>query len=478
MKKVIALILTLTLLIGSLTACKKKEKPETPDDGNVNVVEPGVQEPEEPEEPKELTGKLIVWSFTNELQAHTLAFQEANPGVEVEYTEISMNSGEYQVKVKAAAGTDEVPDCVALEAAFVREWVESDLLLDLSDLLPKAEALEVYQNTIDVGTYDGEVRAFSYQSTPGAVFYRRSLAKEYFGTDDPVEIQNLMSDMTKFEAMAQTVKEKSNGDTYMVSSSGDFMNLFYANREQPWVVDGKLTIDPKVDQLMDIAKTFREKGYESQATQWEEGWFAGMNDSLADASGNPKQVFCYFLPTWGLPYTLMPNAGDTAGDWACINGPLPYQWGGTWVGAMKDAKNVETAKAFVEFVALNEQNLTNWATGVYTNDYLKAIDPSIGDSLEQGPGDFVCSKKVVDAIIPVFDDSEASSFLAGQNSYKGFAEAAKNVSARLIQGTDDAIQNAFNDPLTNYITGSASKEEAIQQFKDAVQSELPEIDVN
>ncbi|HHT98239.1 MAG TPA: carbohydrate ABC transporter substrate-binding protein, partial [Clostridiales bacterium] len=354
MKKVIALILTLTLLIGSLTACKKKVEPETPDDGGkVDVVEPGVETPETPEEPKELTGKLIVWSFTNELQAHTLAFQEAHPGVEVEYTEISMNSGEYQVKVQAAAGTDEVPDCVALEAAFVREWVESDLLLDLSDLLPKAEALDVYQNTIDVGTYDGEVRAYSYQSTPGAVFYRRSLAKEYFGTDDPVEIQNLMSDMDKFEAMAQVVKEKSGGDTYMVSSSGDFMQLFYANRENPWVVDGKLVIDPKVEELMDLAKTFREKGYESQATQWEEGWFAGMNDSLADASGNAKQIFSYFLPTWGLPYVLMTNAGDTAGDWACINGPLPYQWGGTWVGAMKNAKNVETAKAFVEFVTLN-----------------------------------------------------------------------------------------------------------------------------
>ena len=55
---------------------------------------------------------------------------------------------------------------------------------------------------------------------------------------------------------------------------------------------------------VEIAKLFRDEGYEAQAGQWQEGWFAGMNDSLVDAEGNAKQVFSYFLPTWGLPYVL------------------------------------------------------------------------------------------------------------------------------------------------------------------------------
>ena len=52
--------------------------------------------------------------------------------------------------------------------------------------------------------------------------------------------------------------------------------------------------------------------------------YAGMNDTLQDAEGNPKQVFSYFLPTWGLPYVLSPNAttadksSTTVGDWAMI----------------------------------------------------------------------------------------------------------------------------------------------------------------
>jgi len=326
------------------------------------------------------------------------------------------------------------------------------------------------------------------------MFYRRSLAKEYFGTDDPATIQELVSDMSKFEGAAKVVKEKSGGNTYMVCSAGDFANLFYSNRETPWVVDGKLVIDPKIDQLFETAKSFRHNGYEAQAIQWQEGWFAGMNDSLVDAKGNPKQVFCYLLPTWGLPYVLMTNAApkevkeegsdtsktvgkDTTGDWACINGPMPYQWGGTWIGALEDAENLDLAKEFIKFSTLDADTLKNWALGVYTNDYLKKIDPTIGDKLAQGPGDFVSSRKVVEEIISNFDDAETSKFLAGQNSYKGFADAAPRISLKLIQGSDDAIQRSLNDPLENYAAGTATKDEAIKQFKDAVRSAVPDVTV-
>lgn len=432
-----------------------------------------------------------IWSFTDEIKTFALAFQEKHPEIKVEYTMIPMTNGEYQTKLKAALQTGDVPDVMGLEASFVREYVESDYLADLSGLLPKATELGTYQFTIDIGSFEGKTKAFSYQATPGAMFYRRSLAKKYFGTDDPVKIQELVSDMTKFEAAAKVVKEKSSGNTYMVASNGDFQNLFFANREKPWVVDGKLTIDPQVDKLMDLAKVFRQSGYEAQATQWQEGWFAGMNDSLADAKGNKKQVFSYLLPTWGLPYVLMTNAivkdntdktakvgKDTSGDWACINGPMPYQWGGTWIGALKDAKNLDLAKQFVEFCTLNKDTLKNWALGTYTNEYLKKIDPTIGDKLAQGPGDFVSSSKVVEEITPQFDNAETTKFLAGQNSFKGFAAAAPNISLKLLQATDDAIQRALNDPINNYASGKATKEQAIKQFKDAVKSAIPDVSVD
>ncbi|MBI5952856.1 MAG: carbohydrate ABC transporter substrate-binding protein [Chloroflexi bacterium] len=428
-------------------------------------------------------GKTIlnVWSFTTEINTMAIAFEATHPDVDVVYTMIPMTNGEYQTKVKAAAGTADSPDVVALEAAFVKEWVESDLLADLSELLPLTEQLKTYPAVVEVGTYDGIAKAFSYQATPGAFFYRRSLAKECLGSDDPAEVQKMVADMDKFVETAAKIKACGTGDYYTVGTAGELFNPFLANREQPWVVDGNLVIDPMVEEYIKFAKLMRDEGYESGANQWTEGWFAGMNDTLKAADGTPKKVFSYFLPTWGLPYVLSPNAkskdgaNDTSGDWAMINGPLSYQWGGTWVGVLDGSPNSELGKEFVKFVALDEENLTNWATGVYTNEYLKAIDPTVPEDQKQAAGDFVSSQVVVEKITSSFDNSTLADFLGGQNSYGAFAAAAPSVSGKLMQGSDDAIQRALNDPRDAYLGGTMTEAEMWQAWLDAVANEFPDL---
>jgi ABC-type glycerol-3-phosphate transport system substrate-binding protein len=418
---------------------------------------------------------LNVWSFTNEIRTMAVAFEGRYPDVDVVYTMIPMTDGEYQTKLKASIGTADVPDVVALEAAFVKEWVEADFLADLNDLLPLTEELQTYPAVVQVGTDNGVTKGFSYQATPGGFFYRRSIAEECLGTSDPAEVQAMVADLETFTATAQTIKDCSNGDYYMVGTSAALFNPFLANRAQPWVVDDTLVIDPKIEQFVDFAKLFRDEGYESQAAQWSEGWFAGMSDTLVDANGTPKRIFSYFLPTWGLPYVLVPNSGDTGGDWALINGPLAYQWGGTWVGAMADSPNLELAKEFIKFVALDEENLTNWALGVYTNDYLAAIDPEVPEDQAQAPGDFVSSQVVVEKITPEFDGSELSAFLGGQNNYRAFGQAAPNVNGALLTGSDDAIQRSFQSALEQYLQDQVTKDEMWQLWLDNVRSEFPEL---
>jgi ABC-type glycerol-3-phosphate transport system substrate-binding protein len=433
--------------------------------------------------PTELEGTLNVWSFTNEIKTMAIAFQGKHPKVKVVYTMIPMTNGEYQTKVKAASGTADSPDVVALEAAFVKEWVEADLLANLNDLVPLTEKLKTYPAVVQVGTFDGVTKGFSYQATPGAFFYRRSIAKECLGTDDPAAVQAMVADMTKFIDTAAKIKACGTGDYFTVGTGGELFTPFLANRSQPWIVDGKLVIDPKIVEYVHFAKLMRDKGYESGATQWTEGWFAGMNDTLKDAAGTPKKVWSYFLPTWGLPYVLSPNStpksggAGTGGDWAMINGPLSYQWGGTWVGALKSSPSSELAKEFVKFVALDEENLTNWATGVYTNEYLKAIDPETPEDQLQAAGDFVSSQIVVEKITSSFDKSTLATFLGGQNSYGAFATAAPSVNGALLTGSDDAIQRALNDPLAAYLSGTMTEAEMWSTWLDAVRNEFPDLTI-
>ena len=433
--------------------------------------------------PAELEGTLNVWSFTNEIKTMAIAFEGKHPKVKVLYTMIPMTNGEYQTKVKAAAGSADSPDVVALEAAFVKEWVESDLLADQSDLLPLTKDLKTYPAVVQIGTDKGIPKGFSYQATPGAFFYRRSIAKECLGTDDPVAVQAMVADLAKFTDVAAKIKACGSKNYYTVGTGAELFTPFLANRAQPWVVDGKLVIDPKIVDYVHFAKMMRDNGYESGATQWAEGWFAGMNDTLKDAKGTPKKVFSYFLPTWGLPYVLSPNAtskdgkSTTVGDWAMVNGPMSYQWGGTWVGQMKSSPNAALAKEFIKFVALDEENLTNWATGVYTNAYLKAIDPTTPDDQAQAAGDFVSSQLVVEKITSSFDNSTLAKFLGGENSYGAFAAAAPSVNGALLTGSDDAIQRALNDPLAAYLSGKMDEAKMWSTWLDAVRNEFPDLTI-
>ena len=435
------------------------------------LTEPAVVEPQ----------VLNVWSYTNELKTMAVAFEKLHPEVDVVYTMISMSNGEYQTKVLSSIGTDAAPDVLALEAAFVKEYVEDDFLANLNDLLPYAEAMQTYQATIDIGTYEDEVKAYAYQMTAGAYFYRRSLAMEYFGTDDPEVIQALVADMDKFVNTAELVAQKSGGNTYMIASSFDMAILFYANRNQPWIVNNTLVIDPMVEEWVATAKLFHDNGYEANAPAWTEGWFAGMNDSLIDSNGNPRQVFSYFLPTWGLPYVLSPNSASpmgtvfTAGDWAMVNGPMPYSWGGSWLGVMKDSQQLDLAKEFVRFCTLDEENLTKWATGVYTNEYLRSIDPSLDTDQSQSAGDFVSSRLVVEKVSSGFQNVYLSHFLSGQNYYAGFADAAPSVSNRLVQATDFTVESALVDPLNQYLVGNIPEEVMWDTWKSSLRDSMPDL---
>jgi multiple sugar transport system substrate-binding protein len=75
----------------------------------------------------------------------------------------------------------------------------------------------------------------------------------------------------------------------------------------------KLVIDPMVWSTSTLPNSCATTATNHRLQQWTEGWFAGMSDTLVGADGNPKKVFSYFLPTWGLPYVLIPNSGDTTG---------------------------------------------------------------------------------------------------------------------------------------------------------------------
>lgn len=426
----------------------------------------------------ELTGTLRIASFTNEGQVWATAFEGANPGVTVEYEFITMDGGAYQdwLMPLLALGGD-VPDIVFLEAEFIRQFVETPFLMDLSDLLPYAEEANVFQFTLDAGQYQGEQRAFSWQATPGVFYFRRSMALEYFGTDDPAELQAYFADLETTLESARTIRDASGGTSFLVPNPNEFFRGFGSNRQDPWVVDNTLVIDPLMMEFIDFARTLEDEGLHANIDQWSGEWFSSMNDEQYDAAGDPVRVFGYLLPTWGLTHVIMGNASDTAGDWGIIESPLPYQWGGTWAAVTRDARSPELAREFMRFV-LDEGNQQRWAEGSFTHEYLSAIDPDIDAAIYQGSGDLVSSQNVINVISDDFVGTAAYDFLGGQNPYETFGRLAPNVSLRLMQGTDAAIGDRWLDAVGAYLEGELeSVEELLESFHSALSTILPDLNL-
>jgi multiple sugar transport system substrate-binding protein len=425
MKKVV-IILCVVLMLFSISGCQKK-----------------------------VTGKLVIWSFTDELAKMTngdpkspkfnVYFTKTHPGIKVEYSQTP--SDEFQAKIDPVLATGQgAPDIIALESAFVRKYVESCLHLDLTDIYEAAKS-KLLAYPVEVGSYKGRVYGMSWQACPGAMFYRRSLAKQYFDTDDPKVIQTYFANFNKFLDTAKTLRDKSNGSCVVVSSLGDLRNSFLSARTQSWLVDGKLVIDPAMDQYMEICKTLHDNRYEGRVGQWSEGWFAGMKDELKDESGKKVEVFSYFLPTWGLHYVLKENAPNTSGDWAMCQGPSAYRWGGTWVGAYKGTQNVETAKEFIRYVTTDDTFLEGWA---------------------KDTGDMVSNLNVVNKI----KDTYSEPYLGGQNHYAEFAEMAKGVNGKLLQGSDEAIEAMFDEAVSAYVNDGKSKAQVLADFRKQAEAQF------
>ena len=129
-----------------------------------------------------------------------------NDGTVVKWT-INPNEGNnYQDKLdeallaQADAAADDKIDIFLVEADYALKYVDSEYTMNVKDLgLTDEDMAEQYQYTKDIVTdADGAIKGTTWQATPGLFAYRRSIAKDVLGTDDPEEVQAAYCGMGEF----------------------------------------------------------------------------------------------------------------------------------------------------------------------------------------------------------------------------------------------------------------------------------------
>ncbi|WP_081757013.1 ABC transporter substrate-binding protein [Gorillibacterium massiliense] len=410
------------------------------------------------------SGKVTInlWSFTDEIPNMTKKYIETHPNADVTFktTVIATTDGAYQPALDQAlaAGGKDAPDIYAAESAFVLKYTQGDASdfaanyadLGLTDQLVKDAGIAQY--SVDIGSKDGKLKGLGYQATGGAFIYRRSIAKDVFGSDDPATIKAAVGPgWDKFFDAADKLKAKGYA---IVSGDGDMWHPIENSSDTGWLVNDKLHIDPKREAFLDYSKKLTDNGYSNGTKDWTDAWYADMSGSGA------KPVFGFFGPAWLINYVMNGQVKGTNGDWAVTEPTTGFFWGGTWLLANKDvAKDDAKSKAvadFIKFVTLDTSDTglqTYWANGTM-------------DASKQGTKDSVASAVVMskaDGTVPL---------LGGQNMFDVFVPANANANGKNLTQYDETINQIWRDQVTAYATGKKSKEDAIKSFKQTVKDQL------
>lgn len=461
-KKLLSVVLALTMCASIFAGCgstaKDADTTKTQENTNTNTNEADAAGTEEVAQGKVVN--IYCWNdeFKSRYEAYAADLADKH-GVEVNFVIVANENNAYQNNLDAAllaqadAADDDKVDIFLVEADYASKYTKSDFTLDVvNDIgLTEDDLSGQYQYTKDIVSVDGVQKGTTWQATPGLFAYRRSIAKEVLGTDDPTEVQAMLSDWDKFDEVASKMKDSG---YFMLSGYDDSFRTFSNNVSAPWVDGTKIVIDENIMKWVEQTKTYTDNGYNNKTTLWAPEWSADQ--------GPAGKVFGFFYSTWGINFTLLGNsladaAGEKAvgngifGDYAVCEGPQAYYWGGTWICAAAGTDNIPFIKDVMYRLTCDADTMKQITldTEDYTNNAAAMEEIAASDY--------------------------ASDFLGGQNHIALFAESAKKIDMSNICDYDQGLNEAIQQTMHEYFEGNVDLDTALDNFYTSAIEKYPEL---
>ena len=409
-------------------------------------------------------GKVLnIYCWNEEFQSRFNSYYASKlpADVKVNWVMTPNQGGAYQQKLDEAllaqkkAKADDKIDLFLVEADYALKYVDTPYTLDVKkDIgLKDADLAKQYKYTQDVMTDSkGKLKGVSWQACPGGFIYRRSIAKDVIGTDDPEEVGKALSDWDKFDKVAADAKAKG---YFMLSGYDDAFRVFSDNMKTAWVdKKGKIVVDPQIKRWVKMTKEYTDKGYNNKANLWSAESFAGATKT--------GKVFGYFGPAWFIDFCLAPATLDNPngektlgngsyGDWAFCKGPQGFSWGGTWICGAAGSDNVDLIR-----------------------DIMKTLtcDGAVAEKIAKEAGDFTNNE---DAMAKVANSSYQNPFLGGQNHMKFFLASAKSINKNNMSMYDQGMAETLQAAMADYFNGKVDEQKAWDNFYMSVTERYPNL---
>ena len=302
------------------------------------------------------------------------AYMEEHPNVTFEVTATEWGDMLTKTQQALASGSD-LPTIMPLDMTLLGNWKKMGILEDL-----KSYGLDtsIYNSKlIDAATDDdGKVIGLFEGISPAGIAYKRDLAKEYLGTDDPDELSAMFTSYDDYVEKGKEVSQNSDGKVYLFHSGQAVSEWIYAVSNIENVTDGVINMTDKMTEVLGELIKFRDAG----AVDSYQNGTAEANATYTD----DKHIF-YPCPDWALSYYIEPNDPDGSGNWGLIKAPEGYSHGGTALGITSAASDEQKAAAydFITWCVSSEKGATELKeqvgyitpdTTITTEDFCKRSD--------------------------------------------------------------------------------------------------------
>lgn len=386
-------------------------------------------------------GKLVIWTFFYQVKDMAAKFQEKYPEVTVD---VQLFPGDqYQTKLISVLQSGKgVPDIFDLERGYIGKFIDSKYLTDLSalgaedlvkDYIPYVQALG--------RSSDGKLKAISDHSSPGGFWYLRENAKKYLGTDDPEKIGEMVSTWDKIIDLGKKIAAKTGGKVHLIESSHDLFDIEAYNTE-PWVKDGKLTIDPKWKDTYELQKKIDAGNVDAKLNFMSAGWGNALNDG---------SVILTSMPAWA-GFMIDNKDGKAVGKFGVAKTPQGFYVGGTYRGIYEKSDHKNLAYEFVKYIASPE-----W------QDY------NLGKTGNM-PGSATVYEKNLDTF--------KGNFFGDELILKPYYETVKLMPAVQADKYGQDILVMWTKVAGEGITNKTAYDDVVAAFKKEVKNTFPELSVD
>ena len=367
------LIMSLWLMVG----CDKNTTEETKTTDTTNTLEKETEKDEvnteeaEPEEEVEISGVVSVWTWepyeNQELVIND--FYKSYPEIEVVFT--TVDSADMPMKIQTTlASNAEMPDVVWSEISQRGKMLSFDCWEDLSQAPYNVIEEDLLAFMVPLSTTpSGKLVGLEVAPPVTGLAYKRDMAIEYFGTDDPIELAAMFPTWDSFIEAGKEVLAKSNGEIYMFSAVDEIYQILLGQHPEPFIVDGTLNLNVAFTPIFDQLLEFKEAGIVDIIDTWTPAW----NSTFSEKTN----IFNY-CPSWAPTWIFKAMASEeTSGNWGLMVPPEGgCLVGGTNVLIPEKAENKLGAFAYIQWNYLSME-------GAISNrdhlDYFSVYKPVYND---------------------------------------------------------------------------------------------------